>query len=126
LRYVRVAQTVGHQLQDLDLPVGQLGDVLARAWTRSARNPAGATFAKAAGNECRRRFGLEPLELFQSLPQRLLIVRVPQRHGGFVGAAELGPDLAGGLPVAPDLRGPHFGSPVGNETLPARPSPPAS
>ena len=68
----RVAQTVRNELQDLDLPIGQLGDVLSGARTRPARNSAGPPLAEAPGHDRRRRPGFEPLELPQGLAQTLL------------------------------------------------------
>ena len=75
-------------------------------------NLADPALPQPPGDDLGRRLCAEPLELVESTSKGAVIVRVGKREGGFVGAADLRPQLRCARPVAGDLDRVRLGRPI--------------
>ncbi len=98
-----VTQPLGDQRDHVKFARGEPGGVLSRPRAWPSRHTARAPLAQPAGNDRGDRVRLQPLQLLQRAPQRLLLVRIRECERCLVGTAEIAPQRSGPPPVPGEL-----------------------
>src|SRR5256885_4266689 len=92
-----VAKPFGDEPEHLAFPRCQTAGILSGCRARSADQTPDSPLTKTTRNDCRSRLRTEPLQLVVRPPKRVLLIRLGECERGFVGRAELAPELGGSI-----------------------------